>query len=81
MDKKNIPQKEESDNSNYYSWVSVGIEFAVLIGIGAFLGYLLDTIQDTEPGFIIIGALAGFAFEMYIVLKRAGLVKGKDGKK
>ncbi|AQQ09142.1 Putative F0F1-ATPase subunit [Sedimentisphaera cyanobacteriorum] len=67
--------KEEKDKNSdsqgdYYRWVTVGIEYAVLMMLGAFLGSLLDRIQNTEPGFIIIGALAGFALQLYIVLKR-----------
>ncbi|ARN57534.1 AtpZ/AtpI family protein [Sedimentisphaera salicampi] len=67
---KDEKDKNSESHGDYYRWVTVGIEYAVLMMLGAFLGSLLDKIQNTEPGFIIIGALSGFALQLYIVLKR-----------
>lgn len=65
-----MPENKTTKRQSPYAWYSIGFEFAITIGLGAFIGSLLDKIQNTEPGFIIIGALGGFAFQLYIVLKR-----------
>ncbi|MGE4285555.1 MAG: AtpZ/AtpI family protein [Phycisphaerae bacterium] len=65
-----MPKNKKAKRQSPYVWYSIGLEFAVTMGLGAFFGSLLDRIQSTQPGFIIIGALGGFAFQLYIVLKR-----------
>ncbi len=89
MDKKkdNFPEKY-NDAKDAYAWMGVGIEFAIVVVFFTYLGRYLDRFQDTSPGFMIMGFLAGFAIEMHIILKRAGVIKSKkqkeaekDGKK
>jgi F0F1-type ATP synthase assembly protein I len=63
------------ENQQYYRgamrWMSIGIEFAIVCGIGAAVGYWLDTLEDSSPGLMIIGFFAGFGIMFYIMLKRA----------
>ena len=67
---------QPTDASFYHAaarWTGVGFEFAIVIGICAFIGHWLgkfDT-QDTSTGGMIIGFFVGFVIMMYIILKRA----------
>lgn len=51
--------------------MSIGIEFAFVCAIGAGVGYWLDTIENSSPGWMIIGFFVGFGFMVYVMLKRA----------
>ncbi len=81
MDKKkdNYPEKY-NDAKDAYAWMGVGIEFAIVVVFFTYLGRYLDRFQDTAPGFMIMGFLLGFAIEMNIILRRAGVIKSKKGK-
>jgi F0F1-type ATP synthase assembly protein I len=52
-------------------WMSIGIEFAFVCVIGAGFGYWLDTLDNSSPGWMIIGFFVGFGFMVYVMLKRA----------
>lgn len=81
MDKKKDSFHEVSnDAKNTYAWMGVGIEFAIVVVFFTYLGKYLDTFQNTFPGFMVMGFLAGFALEMHIILKRAGVLKSKKQK-
>ena len=49
----------------------VGIQFAVIMCIGAFGGYYLDKKFDTIPVFILTGSVAAFALAIYIMVRSA----------
>ena len=52
-------------------WMGVGFEFCVVIGLFAFGGYWLDKLEDTSPGWMILGFFIGFGVMMYMIIKRA----------
>jgi F0F1-type ATP synthase assembly protein I len=73
VDKETEPKKQEGrDDGQMAKWLTIGIEFTLVVVAGAALGYLLDVVFDSLPGFIIIGFFAGFARMIYVILFRAG---------
>ena len=70
-------EKDQGFGKAAISWLGIGIEFVIVICIGCGIGALLDQIQDTFPGFMIIGFLVAFAIMLYNMLKRAGSFKSK----
>jgi F0F1-type ATP synthase assembly protein I len=52
-------------------WMSIGIEFAFICGVGAGIGYWLDTLDNSSPAWMVMGFFVGFGFMVYIMLKRA----------
>jgi F0F1-type ATP synthase assembly protein I len=65
---------EGLEKEQYYGamrWLSIGIEFAIVCGIGAGVGYWLDTLENTKPGWMVMGFFVGFGIMIYIILKRA----------
>jgi F0F1-type ATP synthase assembly protein I len=62
------------EKEEYYGamrWMSIGMEFAIVCGIGAGVGYWLDTFENTKPGWMVMGFFVGFGIMIYIILKRA----------
>jgi F0F1-type ATP synthase assembly protein I len=57
--------------------MGIGFEFAVVIGLCAFVGYLLDQMGGAGTGWMIMGFFVGFGIMMYIIIKRAQ-VTGKE---
>jgi len=51
--------------------MAVGIEFAIVCGVCAGIGYWLDTLEGTQPGWMIMGFFVGFWIMVYTMLKRA----------
>ena len=56
----------------------LGIQFAVIMCIGAFGGYYLDKKFGTMPIFILGGSVAAFALAIYIMVRsvKAYVYKG-----
>ncbi len=64
------PKKEEKPYSAYVKFSALGLQMAVIIGGGCYLGYKLDEYYyNTNPVFTIILSLASIALAMYVVLK------------
>jgi F0F1-type ATP synthase assembly protein I len=74
---KDKSEEKFNDLKSVYSWMGVGIEFALVVVFFAYLGKYLDKFQDTSPGFMIMGFFVGFAIEMNLILRRAGVIKSK----
>ena len=72
-------RKDQPTDSSFYRaafrWMGVGFEFCLVIGAFVFVGYWLDKIEDTSPGWMILGFFVGFAVMMYVVIKRAKLTE------
>lgn len=89
--KKDIKQVESSFYRVAYRWMGLGFEFALVIGLCAFVGYLLDLWVGPRPGWMIMGFFVGFGIMMYTIIKRAQVTQkeldeqehrdqdGKDG--
>lgn len=78
--KKDNSNEKSNDAKNTYAWMGVGIEFAIIVVFFTLAGKYLDKFQNTFPGFMVMGFLLGFAIEMRIILKRAGVIKPKKDK-
>ena len=73
---KKFDFEDDEFTKNAFKWMGIGIEFCLVVGGFAFLGYLLDSyLGDTSPGFLIFGFFIGFAYMMYTMIKRAGGIK------
>lgn len=67
-------KKRFQDNSYYrgaFRWMGVGIEFCLVVGIFCVIGYFLDKLEDTSPGWMIIGFFVGFGMMLYLMVKRS----------
>ena len=68
-------RKPQPTDASFYRgamrWMSIGVEFCIVIGLFVFGGYWLDKIEDTSPGWMILGFFVGFGVMMYIIIKRA----------
>ena len=70
-------RKSQPTDSTFYRgamrWMSIGVEFCLIIGLFAFGGYKLGKLdtRDTSTGGMIIGFFIGFGVMMYIIIKRA----------
>ncbi len=80
-------RKDQPTDSTFYRaafrWMGVGFEFVLVVGMFVFAGYWLDKLEDTSPGWMILGFFVGFGVMMYIIVKRAKLTEkefeeGKD---
>ena len=72
-------RKDQPTDSSFYRsafrWMGVGFEFCLVIGFFVFIGYWLDKLEDTSPGWMILGFFVGFAVMMYIIIKRAKMTE------
>ena len=59
----------------------LGIQFAVIMCIVAFVGYYLDKKFGTMPIFILGGSVAAFALAIYIMVRAAKAYVYKGTKK
>ena len=58
-----------------FRWMGIGVEFCLVIGFFAFGGFWLDKLENTSPGWMIMGFFVGFGVMMYIIIKRAKLTE------
>jgi F0F1-type ATP synthase assembly protein I len=73
--KKDSKQVESSFYRVAHRWMGIGLEFALVIGGCAFVGYLLDEWLGPKPGWMIMGFFVGFGIMMYIMIKRAQITQ------
>lgn len=50
---------------------TLGVEFALIMCLGAFGGFWLDKKINTFPWFILVGSCVGFAFALFVLIKHA----------
>jgi F0F1-type ATP synthase assembly protein I len=72
-------RKDQPTDAKFYRaafrWMSIGFEFLLVIGAFVFGGYWLDKLENTSPGWMILGFFIGFGVMMYIIVKRAKLTE------
>jgi len=51
--------------------MGVGIEFCLVVGIFCVIGYFLDKLENTSPGWMILGFFVGFGVMLYLMVKRS----------
>ena len=67
-------KKQPTDGQFYraaFQWMGIGLEFCIVIGAFVFGGYWLDQLEDTRPGWMVMGFFVGFGVMLYIMIKRA----------
>lgn len=67
-------KKRFQDNSYYrgaFRWMGVGIEFCLVVGFFCLIGWFLDKLEDTSPGWMIMGFFVGFGVMLYLMVKRS----------
>ena len=68
-------RKDQPTDASFYRaafrWMGIGVEFCLVIGAFVFGGYCLDKLEDTSPGWMILGFFIGFGVMMYVIVKRA----------
>ena len=52
----------------------IGFVFAAAVAIGLFLGWYLDSVLNTSPIFVMLGALAGAASGSYSSIRMAQFI-------
>lgn len=67
----------EKDGSNWGGFLTAGLEVAVGIALGWFIGSAIDRKFGCGPWGLLIGILAGCAGGMYLLIKEA-LKMNKD---
>mgnify|MGYP003291932929 CR=1 FL=1 len=50
---------------------TLGLEFAVAVGMGVAVGFWLDKKYSTFPWAMIAGVMCGFALGLYIIVKES----------
>jgi F0F1-type ATP synthase assembly protein I len=63
-----MPRNNDSSRGDL---ISLGLELAVGIGLGAAVGYWIDEKWHTAPWGILIGCIFGFSAGMYLLIKAA----------
>jgi F0F1-type ATP synthase assembly protein I len=67
-------KKRFSDDSYYrgaFRWMGIGIEFCLVVGFFCLIGYFLDKLENTSPGWMILGFFVGFGVMLYMMIKRS----------
>jgi F0F1-type ATP synthase assembly protein I len=73
MNKKVKPdQPDKLAEESSARWFCVGFEFILVILAFTAVGYLLDRLGNTLPGFMVMFFIAGLAWMIYTLLKRSG---------
>ncbi len=79
--------RQKTKNSEKYNWrdgveySSVGIELAVSVFIGAFIGYRIDLYLKTKPWLMVFGMFLGACAGFYSLYKITVLAERKDREK
>jgi F0F1-type ATP synthase assembly protein I len=72
-------RKQQPTDATFYRaafrWMGIGVEFCLVIGFFVFGGYWLDKLENTSPGWMILGFFVGFGVMMYVIIKRAKLTE------
>ena len=66
------PQENHSENKKWKTimkWSGFGFEFAGVIFLFCFFGYLLDEKFQTSPWLLLAGFFLGFIGMLYIIIK------------
>lgn len=51
--------------------MGIGIEFCLVVGVFCLIGYFLDKLENTSPGWMILGFFVGFGVMLYLMVKRS----------
>ena len=74
-------QKNDQFNAAYWQkWAGIGFEFAGVIGIFVYMGYVADEKFETGPWLLLTGFFVGFVGMLYLVFKEVWKIGMKDSK-
>ena len=62
---------ESNDNPNWGKYVGLGLEMAIGVTLGYFVGAWLDKKYGWTPNGALVGSLLGLAGGMYLLIKQA----------
>lgn len=71
MTPRTMPSPERRPRGGVALAGTIGGYFALCILVGLGLGYILDRVAHTAPGFLIAGVVVGFIAGFYLVYKLA----------
>lgn len=70
-----LSRKQRFADDSYYRgafrWMGIGIEFCLVVGVFCLIGYFLDKLENTSPGWMILGFFVGFGVMLYLMVKRS----------
>jgi F0F1-type ATP synthase assembly protein I len=61
--------QKDFDARAYYKWAGVGFEFAGVVGLFFYFGYLADQRWGHPPWGLLIGGAIGFTGGLYLLIK------------
>ena len=64
-------------DANWARAFGLGLEMAVGVGLGVFVGAWLDRKYHCDPWGVVIGAILGFAGGTYLLIKEATRINKK----
>ncbi len=59
----------EQDDQNWGRYLAIGLEMAIGVGLGVYVGSWLDKKYNWSPWGVLIGTVLGFAGGMYLLIK------------
>lgn len=68
-DKKSRDGDKNDVGTGWYALASVGIEFAVAIGLFGWIGWLIDGRMHTAPWIMVVGLAVGFVVGFWILFR------------
>lgn len=75
---------DSGKNGDVAPWgkvASIGLEIAIAVGFGAWIGSWIDGKYKTDPWGLVIGSGVGFIVGMYMLIKQAIAMNKNDGDK
>lgn len=78
MPDSNPSDNKGDDRSRLGIGVSMGLEVLVGVGLGLLVGHWIDKKLDSSPWGLLIGAMLGLASGMYLLIKDALQLNGRQ---
>ena len=69
--------EKDSDGRAYLKWAGLGFEFAAVVALFTYFGYLADQRWGHEPWGVLIGGAIGFTGGLYHLV-REGLAMNRE---
>ena len=66
-----MPGNDSNDNPNWGKYVGLGLEMAVGVALGYFIGAWLDKKYGWNNNGALVGSMLGLAGGMYLLIKQA----------
>jgi F0F1-type ATP synthase assembly protein I len=73
-------QEDKFNAAEWQKWAGMGFEFAGVIGIFVYMGYVADEKLGSGPWLLLTGFFVGFVGMLYLVFKEVWKIGMKDSK-